>query len=567
MRLASRLSFLMAVFMYVAAASAAVTVSVNGSSHTIPQTGEKGWGTNVTAWIQAISANTLQPNGGNFTLTADTNFGGNYGLIAPYYKSRATNLSTSGAIRIGTTEAIGWRNNANDGNLLLNVDSSDRLLFNGALLPSLSSSDFTDTGFRVVDDGDSTKKIALQASGITTGTTRTLTVPDASGTLTLNDSTGTLTNKTISGSSNTFSNIPYGALSLGSSIVNSDISASAGIGTTKLEALTASRVAITNASGYLSAADTATYPSLTELSYVKGVTSAVQTQVDAKVPKSAFTAKGDLVIGSTANTYVTKSIGSDGQFLKADSASGGGVTWASPSGAALSVTSKTTTYTATTSDDVILASGSAFTITLYAASGNGGKVLRIKKTDASLTNIITIDGNSSETIDGATTTTLNTQYEEVTLLCDGSNWHILSRTYPQVWVAYTPTLTGFGTPSGVSFYSRRVGDSLEVQGTFTSGTSTATQARATLGFNGTNANVTSAGTSKITSGGHVVGSGFYNAANAVSLVLLATPGVGHMLFGLQSAGTAGYAAQNGDGLAGSGQAVSFYARIPIEGWN
>lgn len=307
---------------------AAVTVSVNGSSHTIPQTGEKGWGTNVTAWIQAISANTLQPNGGNFTLTADTNFGGNYGLIAPYYKSRATNLSTSGAIRIGTTEAIGWRNNANDGNLLLSVDSSDRLLFNGALLPSLSSSDFTDTGFRVVDDGDSTKKIALQASGITTGTTRTLTVPDASGTLTLNDSTGTLTNKTISGSSNTFSNIPYGALSLGSSIVNSDISASAGIGTTKLEALTASRVAITNASGYLSAADTATYPSLTELSYVKGVTSAVQTQVDAKVPKSAFTAKGDILIGTSASTYSALGIGTTNQVLTADPAQSTGVKWA-----------------------------------------------------------------------------------------------------------------------------------------------------------------------------------------------------------------------------------------------
>lgn len=45
---------------------------------------------------------------------------------------------------------------------------------------------------------------------------------------------------------------------------------------------TASRVAIFDASKNLKAADTTTYPSLTELSYVKGVTSAIQTQINSK---------------------------------------------------------------------------------------------------------------------------------------------------------------------------------------------------------------------------------------------------------------------------------------------
>lgn len=45
---------------------------------------------------------------------------------------------------------------------------------------------------------------------------------------------------------------------------------------------TASRVLISDANGKLVIADTATYPSLTEFSYVKGVTSAVQTQIDNK---------------------------------------------------------------------------------------------------------------------------------------------------------------------------------------------------------------------------------------------------------------------------------------------
>lgn len=44
-----------------------------------------------------------------------------------------------------------------------------------------------------------------------------------------------------------------------------------------------SRVAIIDASGDLVSADTATYPSLTELSYVKGVTSAIQTQLNGKL--------------------------------------------------------------------------------------------------------------------------------------------------------------------------------------------------------------------------------------------------------------------------------------------
>jgi hypothetical protein len=49
---------------------------------------------------------------------------------------------------------------------------------------------------------------------------------------------------------------------------------------------TASRVAIFDASKNIKSADTATYPSLTELSYGKGVTSAIQTQLDAKASKT-----------------------------------------------------------------------------------------------------------------------------------------------------------------------------------------------------------------------------------------------------------------------------------------
>lgn len=54
-----------------------------------------------------------------------------------------------------------------------------------------------DTLFTIQDDGDATKQVKFQASGVTTATTRTLTVPDASTTLVGTDATQTLTNKSL----------------------------------------------------------------------------------------------------------------------------------------------------------------------------------------------------------------------------------------------------------------------------------------------------------------------------------------------------------------------------------
>ena len=94
-------------------------------------------------------------------------------------------------------------------------------------------------------------------------------------------------------------------------------------------------------------------------------------------------------------------------------------------GLIIPVVSKSSTYTATTSDSVILcAASSAWTLTLYAASGNSGRQLIIKKTDSSA-NAVTVDGNASETIDGGTTAAITTQFESITIVCDGSNWHIV----------------------------------------------------------------------------------------------------------------------------------------------
>jgi len=60
-----------------------------------------------------------------------------------------------------------------------------------------------DSGFRIRDNSDNTKQLAFECSGISSSTTRTLTVPDANDTLAVLTAAQTLTNKTIALGDNT----------------------------------------------------------------------------------------------------------------------------------------------------------------------------------------------------------------------------------------------------------------------------------------------------------------------------------------------------------------------------
>lgn len=57
---------------------------------------------------------------------------------------------------------------------------------------------FDDDDFTLQDNADTTKKLQFQLSGLTTSTTRTLTVPDTSDTITLNAAVQVLSSKTFS---------------------------------------------------------------------------------------------------------------------------------------------------------------------------------------------------------------------------------------------------------------------------------------------------------------------------------------------------------------------------------
>lgn len=96
-----------------------------------------------------------------------------------------------------------------------------------------------------------------------------------------------------------------------------------------------------------------------------------------------------------------------------------------------SITTTTSAYTALVTDAVILANaiGGAFTVTLPDATQYGegfavGQRYTLKKIDSSVNNI-TVATTAGQTIDGASTYTLSSQYQNVTVLFDGSNWQII----------------------------------------------------------------------------------------------------------------------------------------------
>lgn len=76
----------------------------------------------------------LQKAGGSFPLTADVNFGGSFGLISTYFTSHASTPATIGVLRLNKTDTVEWRNNANSADNILSVNSIDQLLYNGVVV-------------------------------------------------------------------------------------------------------------------------------------------------------------------------------------------------------------------------------------------------------------------------------------------------------------------------------------------------------------------------------------------------------------------------------------------------
>lgn len=95
-------------------------------------------------------------------------------------------------------------------------------------------------------------------------------------------------------------------------------------------------------------------------------------------------------------------------------------------GIAKSIVAKTAAYTLTALDYTVTgdATSATFSFTLPTAVGITGRIYVLKKIDSSV-NIVTVDADASETIDGALTYELTDENESITIQSDGSNWIII----------------------------------------------------------------------------------------------------------------------------------------------
>jgi len=117
------------------------TLTINGVGYPFPAVGESPWGQKIINWATAATAGLLQKSGGAFTLTADVDFGANFGILSAYYASRNASPASAGQIRLGNTETIKWRDVADAADLDLTVNASDQLAFNGIVIGTPVSGD------------------------------------------------------------------------------------------------------------------------------------------------------------------------------------------------------------------------------------------------------------------------------------------------------------------------------------------------------------------------------------------------------------------------------------------
>lgn len=244
-----------------------------------------------------------------------------------------------------------------------------------------------------------------------------LTIPTATDTLVGQATTDTLTNKSISGASNTFSNIPTTAIA-GSALSGTntgDVTLGTANGLSLAGQVLSLQAATASVPGALLAADFVTF--------------------SGKLT-SPLTTKGDILGYSTVNARVP--VGSDGQILTADSTQTLGIKWAAAPTTAPSITGSQAsptaitavggiTFTGTAYDNIkfITGSGGAVTVTAspqIAAGTTVGQTLRLVSESA--TNTVKLQDGTGLSLNGAWVGGLNSV---ISLLWDGSVWVEVSR--------------------------------------------------------------------------------------------------------------------------------------------
>lgn len=332
-----------------------VALIVNGVTYDYPEDGDEDWGPDATDWAQAVTQGMLQKAGGLFTLSAEADFGASFGLKSLYYKSRTANPSTTGQIRLANTDTINFRNAANSADLTgYGVNSSNQPTFAGNPL-AVGSGDVTGPGSstdNAVARFDGTTGKLLQNSPVIIDDSGNVTgVAD----LTLTDALVVAGATTLATSLTGVLKATSGLVSTGT-IVNSEVSASAAIDFSKLAALTSANIllgsganvptstavtgdvlisntgvtsintgVIVNADVNASAAIDATKiangsVTNTEFQYVGGVTSDIQTQLNAIT--AAYVTQSATTVFTASGTWTKATL--NPKFIRVTVVGGGG---------------------------------------------------------------------------------------------------------------------------------------------------------------------------------------------------------------------------------------------------
>lgn len=92
------------------------------------------------------------------------------------------------------------------------------------------------------------------------------------------------------------------------------------------------------------------------------------------------------------------------------------------------VTTSATTYVALTTDCVIFTDSTSNAVAITLPLPTTGLTITVKdKTGQAATHNVTINHHASETIDGATSLTMSTNFDAVVLVSDGTNWAVISK--------------------------------------------------------------------------------------------------------------------------------------------